>query len=275
MKSTSRMTRRSVLGGLLTAGAVAALPEGIAHGESSSTARATPVPLSAATPGLDYERFSAISFIPYRTIDNGYRSVSTGLQFNGPGSQTFVCPFGPAHGSTLKEPEFYIETGSAAGATLYLIRGNNDGIFRHGAGVCGCPHRHRRPDRDDPPRPSRRPVNYDYELWVTFHFGGTFRGARVASVAPTGLITVPQNRKLDTRAGAKPVAGSVTTVDLAPDVSKGARRTRDHHRDRHGQWRLRHRVPRRSVDGSEHIDPQLDDIEHRHRHHQRGQPRRG
>jgi hypothetical protein len=66
-------------------------------------------------------------------------------------------------------------------------------------------------------------INYDYELWVTFHFGGTFRGARVASIAPTGLITVPQNRKLDTRSGAKPGVGSVTTVDLAPDVPKSAR----------------------------------------------------
>jgi hypothetical protein len=66
-------------------------------------------------------------------------------------------------------------------------------------------------------------VSFSYELAAQFHPSGIFRGARVGSIAPTGLITVPQNRKLDTRSGAKPVAGSVTAVDLAPDVPKGAR----------------------------------------------------
>jgi hypothetical protein len=66
-------------------------------------------------------------------------------------------------------------------------------------------------------------VNFEYELWASFANTGLFRGARVGSIAPTGLITVAQNRKLDSRAGARPVVGSITTVDLAPDVPSGAR----------------------------------------------------
>jgi hypothetical protein len=221
----TRMTRRSLLGGLLTAGAVAAFPEGIAHSESLSTTGETPGPLSAATPGLHYERFSPISFLPSHALPDpsGYWTFQGGLRFGGPGSETFVCPFGPAHGSTLKELEFYIETGTVAGASLFLIRINNDGTFLYGLANAAV----------SPTSVFQTVtialdqvvdlINYDYQLWATFHTNGTFRGARVASIAPTGLITVPQNRKLDTRSGAKPVAGSVTAVDLAPDVPKGAR----------------------------------------------------
>ena len=59
---------------------------------------------------------------------------------------------------------------------------------------------------------------------MLFDDTGTFRGARVGSIVPaTGLVTVAQNRKLDTRGLAKPALGSITTVQLAPDIPLGAR----------------------------------------------------
>jgi hypothetical protein len=227
MKSTT-MTRRSVLGGLLTAGAVAAFPEGIAHASSQGNidiealvgTSGAVTPLSAATPGFHYDRFSAISFIPRQTTT--YTSVSGGIRHSAPASEIFICPFAPAHSSTLKEFEFYIETGTVAAAvTVLRIGSTGTGDFVVPATVV-------------PVSAVVQTVtlaanhvvdliNFDYEIWVVFHNSGTFRGARVGSIAPTGLITVAQNRKLDTRAGAKPVVGSITTVDLAPDVPNGAR----------------------------------------------------
>jgi hypothetical protein len=220
------MTRRSMLGGMLTAGAVAAFPEGIARASSngafdvqSLSTAGSMSPLSAATPGLHYDRFSAIAFIPYRTVT--YSSVPGGIRHSGAASEVFICPFAPAHATRLKEFEFYIDTGTVA-ADVAVVRISNTAVpevvsntivaiggalqtvtvaVDHVVDI----------------------VNFDYEMWVIFHNSGTFRGARVGSIAPTGLITVPQNRKLDTRAGAKPVVGSITTVDLAPDVPNGAR----------------------------------------------------
>ncbi len=226
MKSTT-MSRRGVLGGLLTAGAVAAFPEGLAHASSQggldiqslSTASSTNVPLSVATPGFHYDRFSAIAFVPARTVT--YMSVVGGIRHGGAASEVFICPFGPAHGTRLKEIEVYVETGTVAAAVI-LVRMSAAGV----------------------PEPLANTtiaiggalqtatltvdhvvdiVNFDYELWVMFHNSGTLRGARVGSIAPTGLVTIAQTRKLDTRSGPRPVVGSITTVDLAPDVPNGAR----------------------------------------------------
>jgi hypothetical protein len=227
MKLTT-MSRRSVLGGLLTAGAVAALPEGIArassHGaldiESLVASGGPSTPLSTvATPGLHYERFSAISFIPRQTTT--YSSVAGGVRHSAAASEIFICGFGPAHGSRLKEIEFYIETGTTA-AVVATVRVNSNGTgdivsntmvaISPTVQMITVPVDH-----------VVDIVNFDYELWAVFHNTGTFRGARVGSIAPTGLITVPQQRKLDTRTGTRPVVGSITSVNLAPEVPSGAR----------------------------------------------------
>jgi hypothetical protein len=226
MKPTT-MTRRSVLGGLLTAGAAAALPEGIAHASGQDTldiqsllgSSGVAAPLSPATPGFHYDRFAAISFIPIATTT--YSSVPGGIRHSAAASAVLSCPFGPAHRSTLKEFEFYIETGTS-NAFVAAVRFSNDGmgeIVSNTLVTAG-------PALQTITVPVDHVVdivNFSYELWAIFHNSGTFRGARVGSIAPTGLITVAQNRKLDSRAGAKPVVGSITTVDLAPDVPSGAR----------------------------------------------------
>jgi hypothetical protein len=228
MKSTT-MSRRSVLGGLLTAGAVAAFPEGLAHASSQGTldiqslgstseAKTT---LSAATPGLHYDRFSPISFIAARTIPGGYSSVPGGIRHAGPAAEFFLCPFGPAHGSRLKELEFYVETGTTI-AIMTLVRFSNAAVGEIVSNTV-VPIGGALQTATTPVDHVVDLVNFDYELWALFHNTGTFRGARVGSIAPTGLITVPQNRKLDTRSGSRPVVGSIATVDLAPDVPNGAR----------------------------------------------------
>jgi hypothetical protein len=226
MRSTT-MTRRSMLGGLLTAGAVAAWPESIAHAstngafdiESLATASAPMGPLSAATPGYHYDRFSALSFLPFSSLT--YSSVPGGLRHTSATAEAFVCPFAPKHGTRLKELEFYIDTGTATGlAALVRFTGAGGAAvltntpIAIGTGIQTI---------TVPVDVLIDAVNFDYQLWVGFNNTGVFRGARVASIAPTGLITVPQNRKLDTRAGSRPVVGSITTVDLAPDVPNGAR----------------------------------------------------
>jgi hypothetical protein len=222
------MTRRSMLGGMLTAGAVAAFPEGIAHASSGGTidiqslvgTSGALTPLSAATPGLHYDRFSAISFVPRQTTP--YSSVPGGLRHTAAASEIFMCPFGPAHGSRLKEFEFYVETGTVA-AAVTVLRINSSGTGEFVVPATVVPISATLQTVTLPVDHLVDIVNFDYEMWAVFHNSGTFRGARVGSIAPTGLITVPQNRKLDTRAGTKPVVGSITTVDLAPDVPNGAR----------------------------------------------------
>src|SRR6476660_3169554 len=98
MKPTG-MTRRSMLGGMLTAGAVAALPEGVAHassndafgGQSLSAPRVTNTPLSAATPGLHYDRFSAVSFVPARPAASAYFSEPGSIRHNSADPEYFLC----------------------------------------------------------------------------------------------------------------------------------------------------------------------------------------
>jgi hypothetical protein len=143
------------------------------------------------------------------------------MRHSGAASEVFICPFGPAHGARLKEIEFYIETGTVAAAAI-LVRISNAGVPEPLANsviaIGGAMQTVTMPVDHVVDL-----VNFDYELWVMFHNSGTLRGARVGSIAPTGLITVAQNRKLDTRSGSRPVVGSITTVDLAPDVPNGAR----------------------------------------------------
>ena len=233
---TSRINRRTVLGGLATAAAMTSVTDLKARAASGDLDIASldleSAPKSSdgsfaeattATPGYHYDRYSAIEFMPADvTATVGYTSVPGGIRHDAAGSALHICPLRADHGTQLKELQFYVETGTAE-ATVGLFRLTSIGVptllaHRPVAAL---------PVFQTVTVPIDHGVNlvdFDYELWVTFDNTGTFRGARVGSIVPaTGLVTVAQNRKLDTRGLDKPVHGSTTTVQLAPDIPLGAR----------------------------------------------------
>jgi len=238
---TSKINRRTVLGGLAGAAAMTSVTDLTANAESDGLdmsslldgdsldltsyvpSNGSFVEATVATPGYHYDRYSAIEFMPAAiTAAVQYSSVPGGIRHNAGASALHICPLRTDHGTRLRELEFYIETGTAV-AAVALVRITSAGV---GTVVSTTPVGI---------LPALQTVTVaidhvvdiidaDYELWVVFHNSGTCRGARVGSIVPaTGLVTVPQNRKLDTRGLAKPALGSITTVDLAPDIPLGAR----------------------------------------------------
>ena len=229
---TSKINRRTVLGGLATAAAMTSVTDlgpalRVATSTSASrisrprTDRSERRPQRRpGTATTDTPRSSSCPAGNHHAV--GYTSVPGGIRHDAAGSALHICPLRADHGTQLRELQFYIETGTDE-ATVGLFRLTSIGVptvlakwtvaalpvfqtvtvpIDHGVNL----------------------VDFDYELWVTFHNSGTLRGARVGSIVPaTGLVTVAQNRKLDTRGDDKPVLGSITTVDLAPDIPLGAR----------------------------------------------------
>jgi hypothetical protein len=226
---SARITRRSMLGGLVIGGSVAVWPQTMAIAEGGApgpfgTPRTSgganqPMVFTPAKPGYHYVRCSPASFTP--------ESSTTGYTLNGAnlrptaGFPTFFSPFAPPHGSTIKEIEVYLDPGP--GAALFAILVVDAAFNLTDVGLSNAT-----------PGPGIKtttvsvdlPVDLlanSYEFAIAFSAPGTLYGARIGSIAPTGLITVPQVRKLDTRTGAKPAVNSITTVDLAPQVPAGAR----------------------------------------------------
>lgn len=228
MKATT-MSRRSMLGGLLTAGSLALWPEGLAAaandggldltGNTTTNTGTNTVMATAAKPGYRYHRCSPSSFVPARTVD--YARFGAGIRHTGAVSETFVCAFAPPNGSTIKEVEVYVDTGTAA--ALFALLKIDDTFHMSLVGPTPVAAGTGIQTITVPVDVPVDPITSSFEIAVGFHNSGALYGARIASVAPTGLISVPQHRKVDTRSGVKPVVGSITTVDLAPDVPAGAR----------------------------------------------------
>jgi hypothetical protein len=238
---TSKINRRTVLGGLATAAAMTSVTdlraraangdldigsldlEPMDAGTLLTSSDVSFGEATAVTPGYRYDRYSAIEFMPAAiTASVGYTSVSGGIRHNAAESALHICPLRADHGTRVRELQFYIETGTAA-AEVALLRHTSIGVgtLLSQRTVAALPVFQTVTLAVDHLVDI---IDADYELWVTFHNSGTLRGARVGSIVPaTGLVTVAQNRKLDTRGLDKPVLGSITTVELAPDIPLGAR----------------------------------------------------
>ena len=226
MKRTT-MTRRSMLGGLLTAGSLVALPESLAAADAGGFDPFSAAPASAANramatpakPGLHYDRCSPTAFVPLNSTIT-YARTPIWVRHTSLGSQTFICPVELRHGSTLKEIEVYVDTGSAI-AQFAVFRTDATFGFQF-FGLTPVPVGMGIQTITVPLDLPIDLVNNSYLVAVAFDMSGTLYGARLGSLASTGLVTVPQTRKLDTRSGSKPLVGSITPVDLAPDVPVGA-----------------------------------------------------